>query len=58
MMEGGKFMGIFDIPTWIEIPLSIGITFVTYTIGFLMFAFAVFLLCLSFFLLGDRPSQA
>ena len=53
--EGEKFMAFFDIPGWLELPLTIGMTFVVYCIGFLILGFATFLLSLAYFLLGDRP---
>lgn len=47
-------MVIFDIPNWLEIPVTIGLTFLTYSIGLLIVAVACFVLGLVYFLFQDR----
>lgn len=49
-------MAIFDVPNWLELPISLGFVLLTYATTFLLFGFGCFILVLAYFLLSDRPS--
>lgn len=49
-------MVIFDIPNWLEIPVTIGLTFLMYAIGLLIGAVACFILGLVYFLFQDKSN--
>ena len=56
MKEGEKYMTIFELPWWIEVPLGIGIVAMTWVVTLLVFSLACFLLVLAYFLIQDRPN--
>ncbi len=48
-------MAIFEVPTWLEIPMAFGLMLMTYATTLLIAGFACFLLVLTKFLLFDKP---